>query len=184
MVDAIKRALGGEGRRSDLLQMITAARGAINGLMPEVLKDHVREYLLPRDTEARRARVGCRRGANRDHPLLSRLGCARDRVRFARYYPATKMWMLNRSTLKLAFALPLELRTTSLSITRPQGVVSIADRRPTHVFSLMAGIGVPERSPPSKPQEAFRRCLPIFRFCAGFRTPAVTTLVCARAAGV
>ena len=52
MVDAIKRALGGEGRRSDLLQMITAARGAINGLMPEVLKDHVREYLLPRDTEA------------------------------------------------------------------------------------------------------------------------------------
>ena len=45
MVDAIKRALGGEGRRSDLLQMITAARGAINGLMPEVLKDHVREYL-------------------------------------------------------------------------------------------------------------------------------------------
>jgi Metal-sensitive transcriptional repressor len=135
VVDAIKRALGGEGRRSDLLQMITAARGAINGLMPEVLKDHVREYLLPRDTEARRARVGCRRGANRDYPLLSRLGCARDRVRFARYYPATKMWMLNRSTLKLAFALPLELTTTSLSITRPQGVVSIADRRPTHVFS-------------------------------------------------
>ena len=52
MVDAIERALGGEAKCSDLLQMITAARGAINGLMAEVLDEHVREYLLPRDSEA------------------------------------------------------------------------------------------------------------------------------------
>ena len=44
-MDAIERALGSEAKCSDLLQTITAARGAINGLMPEVLKDHVREYL-------------------------------------------------------------------------------------------------------------------------------------------
>ena len=51
-VDAIERALDGEASCSDLLQRITAARGAINGLMAEVLEEHVREYLLPADIEA------------------------------------------------------------------------------------------------------------------------------------
>jgi DNA-binding FrmR family transcriptional regulator len=50
-VDAIERALAGEASCSDLLQRITAARGAINGLMAEVLEEHVREYLLPPDSE-------------------------------------------------------------------------------------------------------------------------------------
>jgi FrmR/RcnR family transcriptional regulator, repressor of frmRAB operon len=48
-VDAIERALDGGASCSDLLQRITAARGAINGLMAEVLEEHVREYLLPAD---------------------------------------------------------------------------------------------------------------------------------------
>jgi len=51
-VDAIERALDGQASCSDLLQRITAARGAINGLMAEVLEEHVREYLLPPDCEA------------------------------------------------------------------------------------------------------------------------------------
>jgi DNA-binding FrmR family transcriptional regulator len=51
-VGAIERALDGEASCSDLLQRITAARGAINGLMAEVLEEHVREYLLPPDSEA------------------------------------------------------------------------------------------------------------------------------------
>jgi len=51
-VDAIERALAGEASCSDLLQRITAARGAINGLMAEVLEEHVREYLSPADSEA------------------------------------------------------------------------------------------------------------------------------------
>ena len=46
-VDAIERALDSEASCSDLLQRITAARGAISGLMAEVLEEHVREYLLP-----------------------------------------------------------------------------------------------------------------------------------------
>jgi FrmR/RcnR family transcriptional regulator, repressor of frmRAB operon len=50
-VDAIERALAGEASCSDLLQRITAARGAINGLMAEVLEEHVREYLAPPDTD-------------------------------------------------------------------------------------------------------------------------------------
>jgi DNA-binding FrmR family transcriptional regulator len=51
-VDAIERALAGEASCSDLLQRITAARGVINGLMAEVLKEHVREYLSPADVDA------------------------------------------------------------------------------------------------------------------------------------
>jgi len=51
-VDAIERALTGAASCSDLLQRITAARGAINGLMAEVLEEHVREYLSPTDGDA------------------------------------------------------------------------------------------------------------------------------------
>jgi len=40
VVDAIERALGGEAKSSDLRRMITAARGAINGLMAEFLEEH------------------------------------------------------------------------------------------------------------------------------------------------
>jgi FrmR/RcnR family transcriptional regulator, repressor of frmRAB operon len=48
-VDAIERALDSEANCSDLLQRITAARGAISGLMAEVLEELVREHLLPND---------------------------------------------------------------------------------------------------------------------------------------
>jgi len=51
-VDAIERALAGKASCSDLLQRISAARGAINGLMAEVLEEHVREYLSPTDGDA------------------------------------------------------------------------------------------------------------------------------------
>ena len=51
-VEAIERALDSEASCSDLLQRITAARGAISGLMAEVLEEHVREYLLPNDDAA------------------------------------------------------------------------------------------------------------------------------------
>ena len=40
------------GELPDLLQRITAARGAINGLMAEVLEESSREYLLPADSDA------------------------------------------------------------------------------------------------------------------------------------
>jgi FrmR/RcnR family transcriptional regulator, repressor of frmRAB operon len=53
-VDAIERGLAGQASCSDLLQRITAARGAINGLMAEVLEEHVREHLSPADGNADR----------------------------------------------------------------------------------------------------------------------------------
>jgi DNA-binding FrmR family transcriptional regulator len=45
-IDAIERALSEEKDCGDVLQMITAARGAMNGLMAELLEDHVRFHVL------------------------------------------------------------------------------------------------------------------------------------------
>lgn len=45
-IDAIERALGEEQDCGDILHLITAARGAMNGLMAELLEDHVRFHVL------------------------------------------------------------------------------------------------------------------------------------------
>jgi DNA-binding FrmR family transcriptional regulator len=41
-VEAVERALEGEKECSDVLHAISAARGAMNSLMSEVLEDHIR----------------------------------------------------------------------------------------------------------------------------------------------
>ena len=41
-VEAVERALQEAKECSDVLQLIAAARGAMNGLMAEVLEDHIR----------------------------------------------------------------------------------------------------------------------------------------------
>jgi DNA-binding FrmR family transcriptional regulator len=48
----LSSALDDEASCSDLLQRITATRGAINGLMAEVLEERVREHLVPPDSES------------------------------------------------------------------------------------------------------------------------------------
>jgi FrmR/RcnR family transcriptional regulator, repressor of frmRAB operon len=45
-IDAIERALGDGRDCGDILHLITAARGAMNGLMAELLEDHVRFHVL------------------------------------------------------------------------------------------------------------------------------------------
>ena len=40
-VEAVERALEGEAGCSDVLQQIAGVRGAINGLMAEVVEDHI-----------------------------------------------------------------------------------------------------------------------------------------------
>lgn len=45
-IEAVERALINEQDCSDVLQLITAARGAMNGLMAELLEDHVRFHVL------------------------------------------------------------------------------------------------------------------------------------------
>ena len=59
-LDAIEKALGEEQDCSSILQVIAACRGAINGLMAEVLEGHVRFHVLnpdqrPTSTQARAA---------------------------------------------------------------------------------------------------------------------------------
>ena len=52
-VDAVERALQSEEGCSEVLQLITATRGAINGLMAEVLEEHVRTHVLAPDIDRR-----------------------------------------------------------------------------------------------------------------------------------
>ena len=48
-VDAIERALESEQERTGVLQLMAACRGALNGLMAEVMEGHVRFHVLSPD---------------------------------------------------------------------------------------------------------------------------------------
>ncbi len=43
-VDAVARALDDEAECGEVLRLIASARGAMNGLMSEVLEDHIRSH--------------------------------------------------------------------------------------------------------------------------------------------
>ena len=43
--EALERALSDEGECQAILQQIAAIRGAVNGLMAEVLEGHIRDHL-------------------------------------------------------------------------------------------------------------------------------------------
>lgn len=47
-VEAIEKGLNAGHECADLLQLIAATRGAINGLMNEVVEGHVRHHVLSR----------------------------------------------------------------------------------------------------------------------------------------
>ncbi|WP_151638616.1 MULTISPECIES: metal/formaldehyde-sensitive transcriptional repressor [Noviherbaspirillum] len=44
-IEAVERALEGEAGCSEVLQLLAATRGAMNGLMAEVIEDHIREHV-------------------------------------------------------------------------------------------------------------------------------------------
>jgi len=48
-VEAIERALEGEAGCEPVMHLIAGARGAMAGLMAEVVEDHVREHLVDAD---------------------------------------------------------------------------------------------------------------------------------------
>ena len=56
-LDAVTRALEAEAECGDVLQLIASARGALNGLMAEVLEEHVRLHTFgsPGATDKRAA---------------------------------------------------------------------------------------------------------------------------------
>ena len=45
-IQAVEKALDGDDECSELLQMIAATRGALNGLMAQILEGHIREHVL------------------------------------------------------------------------------------------------------------------------------------------
>ena len=45
-VEAIERALEAEIGGADVLQVIASVRGAVNGLMAEVMEDHIRFHIV------------------------------------------------------------------------------------------------------------------------------------------
>jgi DNA-binding FrmR family transcriptional regulator len=45
-VEAIERTLAGEHECSEVLQLVAACRGALNGLMAELVEGHVRFHVL------------------------------------------------------------------------------------------------------------------------------------------
>ena len=49
LVEAIERALDGEAGCDQVLHLIAGARGAMTGLMAEVVEDHVRSHLVNTD---------------------------------------------------------------------------------------------------------------------------------------
>ena len=48
-LDSLERALGQGAECMAILQQIAAVRGAVNGLMSEVLEGHLRQHLVPAD---------------------------------------------------------------------------------------------------------------------------------------
>lgn len=50
-LDAIERSVEQEASCVDILQQITACRGAMNGLLAVVLEDHIRSHLAPVDED-------------------------------------------------------------------------------------------------------------------------------------
>lgn len=43
-IEAVARALDGEAECGEVLRLIASARGAMNGLMAEVLEEHIRHH--------------------------------------------------------------------------------------------------------------------------------------------
>lgn len=55
-VEAIERALENESDCAGVLQLIASVRGAVNGLMAEVMEGHVREHVLEPAAATQRAK--------------------------------------------------------------------------------------------------------------------------------
>jgi DNA-binding FrmR family transcriptional regulator len=56
-IQGIERALEGEGECSSLLQTIAATRGALNGLMAQILEGHIREHVIDPEQKPTTAQV-------------------------------------------------------------------------------------------------------------------------------
>jgi len=55
-IEALERALDDEKGCATVLHLIVAARGAMNGLMTEVIEDHIRLHIVEPNKDAKRLR--------------------------------------------------------------------------------------------------------------------------------
>lgn len=53
---AVGRALDRDAECGEVLRLIASARGAMDGLMAEVLEGHIRHHVFPRDSATREGR--------------------------------------------------------------------------------------------------------------------------------
>ena len=51
-VESVERALNGDADCGQIMQLLAACRGAVNSLLAEVIKDHIREHLVARRPRA------------------------------------------------------------------------------------------------------------------------------------
>jgi DNA-binding FrmR family transcriptional regulator len=51
-VDAIERILEGDGECEEVLQLVASCRGALNGLMSQLIEGHLRFHVLPPDIKS------------------------------------------------------------------------------------------------------------------------------------
>ena len=56
-VEAIERALDGDGECEEVLQLVASCRGALNGLMAELIEGHVRFHVLNPSQKAHPAQL-------------------------------------------------------------------------------------------------------------------------------
>lgn len=54
-IDALERAVDSEQGCSEVMRLLTAARGAINGIMAEVVEDHIEMHMIDPDRKRSRA---------------------------------------------------------------------------------------------------------------------------------
>ncbi len=45
-IDALERTVEEEGSCIEVMRLLTAARGAMNGMMAEVVEDHIQEHMV------------------------------------------------------------------------------------------------------------------------------------------
>lgn len=55
-LEAVERALEAEAPCGEILNLVASVRGAINGLMGELVEDHIRMHVVDPDTETDKVR--------------------------------------------------------------------------------------------------------------------------------
>jgi len=56
-IDAVERSLEAEDSCTQVMRLLTAARGAINGMMAEVVEDHIQMHMMGAARKASRGEI-------------------------------------------------------------------------------------------------------------------------------